>query len=264
MFVFLVTRMNPNPDDCLPNPCTVRLEHDLSVASRLDGFGLITHHIIENDRRTGEHVEKIYDRSHRLVRIYKRSRSGSSLTTFDTLTGLRLKLMESSILGDGSSMKREVDYGHDDRSVESISVMAPNGTLVRTVERKFLGSRTVYHGQTEYDTLGEPLTSVNHSLDQATGHLTSRQQIKWLQDGKRFLVESFSFDGECGLRKYSKVVYYADAGPFIEEIQFFDSRTQSLLRRTISAFDRNGNETSTDILTYNEEGELSTRRSSFL
>ena len=78
-----------------------------SVASRLDGFGLITHHIIENDRRTGEHVQDLRQKSpaRAYLQAITQRQQPDDLRYVDCL---RLKLMESSILGNGSSMKRKV------------------------------------------------------------------------------------------------------------------------------------------------------------
>ena len=255
--------MNSNSEGCVVEPDNRPQKHELSIATRFDRSGITTYHVIERDHTAGIQLEKIYDGHHRLLRIETRTPSSNSSTSFDIRTGERVKNIESSTLNDGSALRKEILYAQHDRAVESICVVAPNGTLVRKVERRFLGSRTTYQGQTEYDALGEPALTVNHSLDHATGCLLSRQQIKWLREGQRQLVESFSFDQAGGLRNYSRVLYHVDAGPFIEEIQWFDSRTQCLLRRTVRAFDRNGNETASDVLTYNEVGEVSARRSRF-
>jgi hypothetical protein len=255
--------MEPNSDNCVVDPRAFHPEQELSIGSRVDTFGHVTHHVVENDKRAGVSVEKIYDEKHRLIRMQKRTPISRSETAYDWRSGAVLRVFESASLSDGNSMTKEVVYGGDDRSNESITVLSPSGELVRKVEREFIGSRTTYQGQTEYANGGLPSTTVNHKMDEATGRLMRREQIQWLHEGQRLLSESFLFDSAGGLQTYTKTLYHQAAGPFIEERQLFDSRTQVLLKREITAFDRTGKQTRNDVLTYSDSGEIEVHDSHF-
>jgi hypothetical protein len=238
-------------------------EHELSIGSRIDDQGVTTYHVTENDKQAGICIEKIYDGNRKLITLARRCPGSRSETTFDPLGGAVLRLHEYVSLHDGNSLTKEVIYGGFNRATESIILVAPNGELVRKVERTFVGKRTTYQGQTEYDRQGAPTTTVNHHLDETTGRLMRREQIQWLSHGRRWFSEFFYFDQTGGLSEYSRVLYHAAAGPFIEEIKSFDSRSQCLIQRKISAFDRSGKRTRSDVLTYNDEGEIADRQSRF-
>jgi hypothetical protein len=166
-------------------------------------------------------------------------------------------------LPDGNSLTKEILYEGNERCNEAIIVVAPNGELVRRVERQHVGLRTTFQGQTEYNSDGTPATTVNHHMDESSGRLVRREQTQWLHEGQRLLNENFYFDQTGSLQRYSKVLYHATAGPFIEENQFYDGETQSLLKREIAAYDLQGTQTCMDVLTYGEEGEIRERSSRF-
>jgi len=248
--------MEKKPDPCLAGLGMLGKEHELSIGSRVDADGTLTYHVIENDRRTGVLVEKVYDSSRRLMQLECRSRGSRINNRYDPESGRIVKLQECTVLNDGNSLTREVLYGDFDRSSENIVVVSPSSEVVRRVQRQFVGKRTTFQGQTEYNSEGAPSTTVNHHLDEATGRLVRREQIQWLSEGQRRFSEFFSFDQAGGLKEYSRTLYHAAAGPFIEETQLFDPRTQTLIRRNISAFDRTGRRTRADVLVYNDEGEI--------
>lgn len=238
-------------------------KQDVSLGTRTDCNGLTTYHIASSDRRNGVFLEKIYDQNHRLIRLQKRSPGSRSETQFHPETGAVSRIFESATLPDGNSMTKNIVYDREDHSSEAVIVLSPNGELVRRVEREHVGMRTIYQGQTEYDTKGAPATTVNHHMDQSTGRLVRREQIQWLSDNQRLLTENFYFDQSGALKKYSKVLYHANAGPFIEEMQVFGGQTQTLLKREIAAYDINGKQTCMDVLTYDASGEIQERHSRF-
>lgn len=255
--------MNADSDHRVVGFDPLRIDQDISLGTRIDERGIKTYHLIASEPNAGLFVEKIYNDEHKLIRMQKRTPAGRSETFYDPRSGATLRVVETASLNDGNSLTKEVVYGQTDRSNESISVVAPNGQLVRKVERRFVGSRTTYQGQTEYTAHGAPATTVNHHMEESTGRLMRREQIQWRKEGQRLLTESFCFDRAGGLQKYSKTLHHANAGPFIEEIQIFDSRTQCLLQREISAYNLTGLQTRMDVLTYNDAGEIAERTCRF-
>jgi hypothetical protein len=255
--------MTIEPDRCLIELDPRRPVQELSLGTRIDRNGKTTYHMITSDRRAGVFLEKIYDQDHRLIRLQKRSPASRSETSFDPKTGAVLRIFESSSLPDGNTLTKETVYDNKECSVEAIIVVAPNGELVRRVERRYMGLRTIFQGQTEYNVDGTPATTVNHHMDESTGRLARREQIQWLREGQRLLSENFYFDQSGALQKYCKVLYHCTAGPFIEETQFYDGQTQSLLKREIAAYDLQGRQTCMDELTYSDDGEICERSSRF-
>src|SRR5262249_8720707 len=160
-----------------------------------------------------------------------------------------------------NSMTKNIVYEGDDRSNEAIIVLAPNGELVRRVERHHIGLRTIFQGQTEYQQDGTPAATVNHFIDPATGRLLKRGEIQWLGEGQRSMTEAFHFEHSGALSKYIKVLYHASAGPFIEETQHFDTKSQTLAKREIAAFSVQGKQTCLDVLVYDDFGEIAERHS---
>jgi hypothetical protein len=260
--ILMVTIMNSDQDPAVLQRAPFQGK-ELSVGKRFDRNGNSTFHVITNDKCSATYIEKIYDEDHRLTRLQKRTPGARSETTFDPITGAVLRIFESGALNDGNVLAKEVVYGDHGYSNEAIIVVAPNGDVVRRVEREYCRERTTYQGQTEYSEDGSPSTSVNHHLDQITGRLVRREQIQWLREGQRLVSECFQFDAEGSLEQYSKVLYYASAGPFVEETQVYDGQTQALIRREISAFDLAGKRTRMDVLTYDDFGDISERASHF-
>ena len=79
-----------------------------------------------------------------------------------------------------------------------------------------------------------------------------------------FEATNFYFDQAGGLHKYTKVLFHAGAGPFIEETQIFDSQSQVLFKREVAAFDLSGKQTCLDVLTYDDDGDILERHSRFM
>jgi len=256
--------MSQEPDYCLAELDPRRSGQELSIGTRVDQSGKTTYHVVSSDKKAGVFLEKIYDQEHKLIQLQRRAPMSRSETSFDPNSGAVLRIFESASLPDGNSLTKEIEYHEGNRADEAVVVLAPSGELVRRVERRHYGLRTVYQGQTEYRGDGTPATTVNHFMDESTGRLVRREQIQWLREGQRLLSENFYFDRAGGLQKYTKVLYHAVAGPFIEETQIFDSQSQTLFKREVAAFDLAGKQTCLDVLTYDDDGEILERHSRFL
>lgn len=236
---------------------------DLNLGTRIDKNGKTTYHIISSDRRIGVFLEKIYNEEHKLIRLQKRSRDSRSETLFDTISGAITHIFETSALPDGDTLTKNTMYTGLDESSEDIIVVAPNGELVRRVEREVVGMRTIFQGQTDYNSDGTPATTVNHSMDRATGNLVHREQIQWLSEQQRSLTEDFYFDSVGNLIKYNKVLYNAKSGPLLEELQEYDPTNHAVLKREIKGYSLNGRQNCIDTLTYNRDGQVAERHSTF-
>jgi hypothetical protein len=256
--------MSQEPDYCLAELDPRRSGQELSMGSRTDQNGKLTYFVTTRDRKAGVLLEKIYDQERKLLQLKRRAPGSRSETTFDPNTGAVLQIFESMLLPDGNSLTKDIVYRQENRAEEAVIVVGPNGELVRRVERRHLGLRTVYQGQTEYRPDGAPATTVNHYMDESTGRLIRREQTQWQSEGQRLLSENFYFDQAGGLHKYTKVLYHAGAGPFIEETQVFDSQSQTLFKREVAAFDLSGKQTCLDVLTYDDDGDILERHSRFM
>ena len=113
--------------------------HQTDLGTRVDSHGKTTYHVLTSDRRIGVQFQKVFDKDQKLIRIQKRSRGSASETHFDTATGAVSRIFESSTLPDGSSMMKDIIYQGNEKSTESVVVIAPNGEVVRRVERHHLG-----------------------------------------------------------------------------------------------------------------------------
>jgi hypothetical protein len=238
-------------------------DQDLDLGTRVDQNGQTTYHVICSDRRFGVFLEKIYDKDHKLIRLQKRSRDSRSETLFDTRSGAVTHIFETSTLPDGDTLTKNTIYWDSEKSSEDVIVVAPNGELVRRVEREVVGLRTIFQGQTEYNSDGTPATTVNHSMDQATGNVIHREQIQWLSEQQRSLTEDFFFDEVGNLVKYNKVLYNANSGPLIEELQTYDPSNHAVLKREIKGYSSSGRQNCIDTLTYDPDGQISERHSTF-
>ncbi|MGH9549861.1 MAG: hypothetical protein ACRD3W_10820, partial [Terriglobales bacterium] len=258
-----VSLMSTDPQFCVTPLDAQKASEELSLGTRIDRNGKTTYHVVSSDRKCGVFLEKVYDQEHRLVRLQKRGSGSRCETQFNPESGAVVRIYESANLPDGNSLTKEIVYDKDDRANEAVVVLSPNGEIVRRVERQHYGVRTVYQGQTEYHQDGTPATTVNHHMDHSSGRLVRREQVQWLREGQRLLSENFYFDQSGALQKYSKVLFHATAGPFIEETQMFDGQTQTILKREIAAFDVNGKQTCMDVLTYDDSGDVLERNSRF-
>ncbi|MBX9692398.1 MAG: hypothetical protein K2Z81_08445, partial [Cyanobacteria bacterium] len=149
---------------------------EIDVGTRIDLHGKTTYHVLTSDRRVGYFVEKVYNDKHNLVRLIKRGKQSRSETDFDPDSGDAVRMFESSRLADNNSMTKEIVY-KDDRSTETVAIVSEEGDLIRTVQREFVGIRTVFQGQTDYKSSGIPQSTVNHKMDPDTGRLIFREQI---------------------------------------------------------------------------------------
>jgi hypothetical protein len=204
----------------------------------------------------------VFDEKHHLISVTRRSPAWKCETRFDAETGEKTHFSECASLPDGNMMTKDVAYDGEN-SIELVIVTAPNGETVRRVERETNGEMIVYQGNTEYSDDGIPTTTINHFMDQSTGQLIRREQIHWLNVRQRLLRETYSFD-LCGrLYQYSKVFYLIDAGPYLEEVQHFDVELHMLIKRELTSFNRTGDKTRTDVLTYNEPGQITKWKSKY-
>lgn len=236
---------------------------EIDLGTRIDRNGETTYHVLSSEGKSGVFFEKIFDQDHKLMRIQKRSATSRSETHFDTVSGAITRIFESSTLSDGSSMMKDIIYDEADKSCESVTVIAPNGELVRRVEREHLGTRAIFQGQTEYNAEGRPAATVNHHMDPLTGHLVRREQIQWRDEHHRSLTENFLFNYAGILVRYIKTLYHAGAGPFLEEIQEYDPQSQSMVKREIFGYNTAGDQTCLDTITYSESGLILERKTIF-
>ena len=255
--------MNIEPDRYSAERSGSDVSPELSLATRISDNGSTTYHVIANDRQTGTSLEKVFDEDYQLMCVRKRTTSGSHETWFNPHTGTTVRIFESSPLSDGNQLTREVRYSNLDRSSEVVIVLSPADEIVRRIEREFSGPRTAYQEQTEYNN-GAPITTVRHHMDEYSGRLLRREQDRWLVNGNYLFREIFSFDVNGGLRQYTKVFFYQNAGPFVKETRVYDSKSQFLLWREIVIFDRKGEQTGSERMTYDDRGKLHHRRSRFL
>ncbi len=236
---------------------------DLDLGTRVDGNGITTYHVICSDRRVGVFLEKIYDKDHKLIRLQKRSRDSRSETFFDTKTGAISHIFETASLPDGDTLTKNTVFYEDDKSSEDIIVISPNGELVRRVEREMIGIRTVFQGQTQYNTDGTPATTVNHRMDSHTGNVIHREQIQWDSEQQRSLTEEFFFDNSGNLIRYNKVLFNSNSNPLLEELQTFDPANHAVVRREIKGYSPSGRQNCVDTLTYRSDGKVAERHSTF-
>lgn len=235
--------------------------NEIDIGTRVDNNGTTTYHVLSNESSVGFFVEKFYGKNNNLVKIVKRGRTSRSETEFHPETGDVERIFEAANLPDGSSMTKEIRYV-EDKAVESVLVIGENGNLKNTVQRESVGLRTLFQGQTNYKSDGTTDTTVNHFMNKDTGKLERREQIKWLKDQQRTLTELFYFS-ICGkVNKYTKILYHANGGPFLEEnIRY--GPTGHMLRKELIQYNPNGLQTAADVTTYNVTGEITHRTTTY-
>lgn len=235
----------------------------LDLGTRVDSDGRTTYHVICSDKRVGVFLEKIYDKDHKLIRLQKRSCDSRSETFFDATTGAVTHIFETAALPDGDTLTKNIVYRDSEKSSEDVVVISPNGELVRRVERELVGLRTVFQGQTEYNSDGTPATTVNHRMDQHTGNVIHREQIQWHNEKQRSLTEEFFFDNDGNLTRYIKVLFNEKSNPVLEEQQTFDAEHHTVVRREIKGYSSSGIQNCIDTLTYRIDGKIAERHSTF-
>lgn len=244
-------------DDLDPN----QKWNEIDVGTRIELNGKTTYHVLTSDRRVGYFVEKVYNDRQNLVRIIKRGRNSRSETDFDHETGDVVRIFEASNMPDGNSTTKELVYSGES-ATETVVVVGPAGELKRTVQRESVGIRTIYQGQTDYKADGSPSTTINHKMDHANGKLVHREQIRWLKDGQRALTEHFYFSPNGSVFKYTKILYHACGGPFLEETHRY-GQSGHMLRTEIIQFNPNGVQTAADITMFDEHGEITQRSTTY-
>lgn len=235
--------------------------NEVDVGTRIDLNGKTTYHVLTSDRKVGFFVEKVYNDKQNLVRIIKRGRNSRSETDFAPDTGDVVRIFEASSLPDGNSMTKEIVYSND-RSTETIVVVGPDGDLKRTVQRESVGIRTLHQGQTDYKQNGVPSITINHTMDPKTGKLSHREQIRWLKDGQRASTEHFFFSSIGAVSKYTKILYHACGGPFLEETHRY-GQSGHMLRREIIQYNPEGVQTAADLTMYDEKNEIIQRSTTY-
>ncbi len=235
--------------------------NEIDVGTRIDLNGKTTYHVLTSDRRVGYFVEKVYNDKQSLVRILKRGKNSRSETDFSPETGDVVRIFEASTLPDGNSMTKEIVYGGD-RCTETVVIVGISGELIRTVQRESVGLRTLYQGQTDYRKDGVPSATINHTMDPKNGKLAHREQIRWLKDGHRALTEHFFFTSNGAVTKYTKVLYHACGGPFIEETHRY-AESGPMLRREIIQYNPAGVQTAADLTMYDEKGDVTERSTTY-
>ncbi|MDZ4838004.1 MAG: hypothetical protein SGJ27_29830 [Candidatus Melainabacteria bacterium] len=234
---------------------------EVDVGTRIDLNGKTTYHVLTSDRKVGFFVEKVYNDKQNLVRIVKKARNSRSETDFAPDTGDVVRIFEASTLPDGNSMTKEIVYAHE-RSTETIVIVTPDGDLKRTVQRESVGIRTLHQGQTDYKPNGNPSVTINHTMDPKNGKLAHREQIRWLKDGQRALTEHFFFNASGAVSKYTKILYHACGGPFLEETHRYGP-TGHMLRREIIQYNPTGVQTAADLTMYDEKAEITQRSTTY-
>jgi hypothetical protein len=252
---FITARVQPWAD-CAEQSQQLRLE------TRIDKGGVLTYHSVSHDTGGGV-LEKIYDKENRLVRVIKRAGSSRSETFLCPDSGLRQRVNELSSMPDGNLISSDVIFMDQKRSSQVVTIFRQNGLLVRIIERETRGSMICFQGQTDYDVYGSPASTINQHIDTETGLLMHREQIHWLGEGKRAMTEHFYFDVSGNTARYAKTLHHFDGGVFSQEVQEFDPDTRKLARREMSAFDPAGRQTCLDVLSYNSQGEVRERLSTF-
>ena len=235
--------------------------NEIDVGTRVDNDITTTYHVLKNESNVGYFVEKIYGAANNLVKIVKRGRTSRSETEFHPETGDVVRIFEASSLPDGSNMTKEITY-HDEKTVESVLVVGASGDLLSTVQRESIGIRTLFQGQTNYKADGTPDSTVCHHMNRESGKLEHREQIKWLKDGHRTLTEHFYFSNDGKVNKYTKLMYHASGGPFIEETHRYGV-TGHMLRREIIQYNPNGVQTAADLTTYDVSGQITHRSTTY-
>ncbi len=234
---------------------------EIDVGTRIDLNGKTTYHVLTSDRKVGYFVEKVYNEQQDLVRIVKRGKNSRSETDFSAGSGDVVRIFEANTLPDGNSMTKEIVY-LDDRSTETVIVISPDGELIRTVQRESVGIRTLSQGQTDYKQSCVPSLTINHTMDPKTGKLIHREQVRWLKDGQRALTEHFYFGDSGAAIKYTKVLYHASGGPFLEETHRYGP-DGNLLRREIIQYNPTGVQTAADLTMYDDDGEIVQRSTTY-
>lgn len=234
---------------------------DIVLEPQISGDGTVTFHTKSRDTIKGTTLERVYDRNHRLILISEHGPQGIfSETHYDPASEQVKKIIEQSRLNDGATVKREVFYDNPDRANEQVIVLSASGLLTRITKRQFIARQVSFQGETIYDTYGNPQTTVNQHFNQALGRIEHREQISWLAENQRAMTEHYYFGYTGKLSKYVKVLYYAGAGPFLEETQEFDPINTILIRRQLIAFSINGCRTCLDVLHYNADGQIEERQ----
>ncbi|MBI1270472.1 hypothetical protein GC174_08570 [bacterium] len=234
---------------------------EIDVGTKVDQNGKTTYHVLRNESNVGFFVEKLYGNNNNLVKIVKRGRTSRSETDFDPITGDVARIFEAATLPDGSSMTKEISYV-EAKTIESVLVIGQDGDLRSSVQRESIGIRTLYQGQTDYRQDGSPDTTVSHHMNHETGKLEHREQIKWLKDGQRTLTEHFYFSTDGKVNKYTKLMYHACGGPFLEETHRYGP-TGHMLRREIIQYNPNGVQTACDLTTYDVTGDITHRSTTY-
>lgn len=234
---------------------------EIDVGTRKDVNGITTYHVLRNDNNVGFFVEKLYGENNNLVKIVKRGRNSRSETDFDPVSGDVSRIFEASSMPDGTSMTKEITYT-EEKTIESVLVIGTEGELRSTVQRESIGIRTLYQGQTDYKADGTPDKTISHFMNLETGKLEHREQIKWLKDGQRTLTEHFYFSPDGKVNKYTKFMYHACGGPFLEETHRYGT-TGHMLRREIVQYNPNGVQTAADLTTYDVSGEITHRSTTY-
>lgn len=234
---------------------------EVDVGTRIDLNGKTTYHVLTSDRKVGFFVEKVYNDKQNLVRIVKRSKNSRSETDFAPDSGDVVRIFEASSLPDGNAMTKEIVYAHE-RSTETIVIVTPEGDLKRTVQRESVGIRTLHQGQTDYKPNGNPSVTINHTMDPKNGKLAHREQIRWLKDGQRALTEHFFFNASGAVSKYTKILYHACGGPFLEETHRYGP-TGHMLRREIIQYNPTGVQTAADLTMYDEKCDIIQRSTTY-
>lgn len=235
--------------------------NEIDVGTRIDVNGKTTYHVLTSQSNVGFFVEKVYGANQNLVRIIKRGRNSRSETDFDPVTGDVSRIFEAATMPDGSSMTKEINYSLQKAS-ESVVIVGDNGELKSTIQRESVGIRTLFQGQTDYKKDGTPSVTVNHTMDPENGKLAHREQIKWLMDGQRALTEHFYFTPTGTVNKYTKIMYHASGGPFIEETHRY-GESGHMLRREVIQYNPNGVQTAADITMYDATGEIIQRSTTY-
>ncbi len=234
---------------------------EIDVGTRIDLNGKTTYHVLTSDRKVGYFVEKVYNEQQNLVRIVKRGKNSRSETDFSPDNGDVVRIFEACTLPDGNSMTKEIVY-FEDRSTETVIVISPDGELIRTVQRESVGIRTLSQGQTDYKRSCVPSVTINHTMDPKTGKLVQREQVRWLRDGQRALTELFYFGSSGVVYKYTKILYHASGGPFLEETHRYGPES-NLLRREIIQYNPTGVQTAADLTMYDDDGEIVQRSTTY-
>jgi hypothetical protein len=186
--------------------------------------------------------------------MIKRSADGRSETRFDPTTGDIERIFEAYTLPDGNHLSKEKRYLDQDSTTESVLVVDPRGGLVRAVVREAVGLVNVFQGQTEFALEGHATVSINHWFDAKSTKMTMREQIQWLPEGERGVTEHFHFTEDGGLSKYRKLLYHPGTDRFLEEIQFYEPRSQRLWRREIKSFERNADLANMEVTMFDANG----------